>query len=191
MRIVGGELKGRFFSKKLPNGVRPTSELVRESLFNILNNLIEFDSISVLDLCAGTGALGIESLSRGANSCVFIDSNAKVCSLIKEILTNFKIDQERYKVINFEVTKVFHNLSIIPKDTQYDIIFFDPPYLAELYDKILMDIAQENKLTDDGLLVVEYGHNVKFNIPDSFNIIKEKKYGDSSIIILEKKINNG
>lgn len=188
MRIVGGNLKGRFFSKKLPNGVRPTSELVRESLFNILYNLIDFNSLSVLDLCAGTGALGIESLSRGASSCLFVDSNNKVCSLIKEILNHFKIDIQKYKVINYDSTKLFHNRTIIPDNSKFDIIFFDPPYLAELYDKILFDIADGDFLTDYGLIVIEYGHNVKFNIPNVFNLLKEKKYGDTSIIILEKKI---
>lgn len=190
MRIVGGELKGRSFSKKLPNGVRPTSELVRESLFNILQNLIDFDSIRVLDVCAGTGALGIESISRGGSHCIFVDSNHRVCSLIKEILSNFKVNSSNYKVVNFDVLKLFQNKAIIPDDTKFDLIFFDPPYLAEMYDKVLSDISHRNLLSNDGLLVVEFGHNVKFEIPPKFDIVKEKKYGDSSILILENKTDN-
>lgn len=190
MRIVGGELKGRIFSKKLPNGVRPTSELVRESLFNILQNLIDFESTKVLDICAGTGALGIESISRGATSCTFVESNPRVCSLIKDVLQNFKVETNHYQVINYDATKFFHNKSIITEETKFDLIFFDPPYLAEMYDKILGDISNINVLSEGGLLIVEFGHNVKFHIPDSFDILKEKKYGDSSILILESKREN-
>jgi len=190
MRIVGGELKGRIFSKKLPNGVRPTSELVRESLFNVLQNLIDFDSISVLDICAGTGALGIESISRGAAICTFVDSSPRVCSLIKEVLSTFKVDSNKYKVINYDALKMFHNKTILPENTKFDLIFFDPPYLEDMYDRVLSGVAESNILTDIGLFVVEYGHNVKFEIPNSLEIIKEKKYGDSSIIIFEKKQSN-
>lgn len=185
MRIVGGELKGRIFSKKLPNGVRPTSELVRESLFNILQNLIDFDSINVLDICAGTGALGIESISRGAAKCTFIDSNHKVCSLIKEILTTFKINNDSYHVINYDATKLFNNKTIFGENEKFNLIFLDPPYLAEMYDKTLSDLTKANILNNDAIVVVEYGHNVKFEIPAYFNVLKEKKYGDSSILILE------
>ena len=190
MRIVGGELKGRFFSKKLPNTVRPTSELVRESLFNILNNLIDFDSINVLDICAGTGALGIEAISRGANNCTFIESNSRVCSLIKEILISFKVEKSKFSIINYDALKFLHNTTIIPDGLTFDLIFFDPPYLKDMYDKVLSDIEERNIMSQDGLLVVEYGHNVTFTIPESFIVVKEKKYGDSSIIILEKKLIN-
>lgn len=189
MRIVGGNLKGRTFSKKLPNTIRPTSELVRESLFNILNNLIDFDSIAVLDICAGTGAFAIESISRGATNCTLIEDNPKVCSIIKDIMNTLNIDKQYYKIINYDAIKFTQNYNP-DTNTQFDLIFFDPPYFQDLYHKILDNIIHNNMLKDDGLLIVEFGYNIKINIPSKFNILKEKKYGDTSILILEYQNNN-
>ncbi|HRP01404.1 MAG TPA: 16S rRNA (guanine(966)-N(2))-methyltransferase RsmD [Candidatus Kapabacteria bacterium] len=186
MRIVGGDLKGRVFKGKLPNGVRPTSELVRESLFNILNNLIDFEGITVLDLCAGTGALGIEAISRGADISVFVDINPKVCSLIKNITTYFNIEERKCRIVNFDALKITQNNHIISNLPKFDIIFFDPPYLKGIYNTIINNIVVNSLLSDIGLLVVESGFKVEFELPVQLEIIKEKKYGDSNLLILGK-----
>lgn len=188
MRIIGGELKGRSYSKKLPNNVRPTSELVRESLFNTLNNLIDFENVEVLDLCAGTGALGIESISRGAKFCKFIELNPKVSAIIKDACNSLGINKDKYKIITQNVVKFINQIDMDTGLNQYDLIFFDPPYFEDLYDNVINGIIEKKLLYNDGLFVVEISSNLNFKISNHFEILKNKKYGDTNIYIMELKV---
>ena len=100
MRIISGIYGGRKINGKIPAGVRPTSDLARESIFNKLSHLIDIDEKMIADVCAGTGAMGIECLSRGAKHCVFVDSSRKSCDFIRQTMNELKIDKEQYSVLN-------------------------------------------------------------------------------------------
>lgn len=185
MKITGGYLKGRIYSKKLPNNIRPTSELVREALFNTLSNLIDFNDVYVLDLCAGTGALGIESISRNAKFCHFIEKDAKTCSIIKDIANSLDIDQNSFKITNIDVIK-FLRLSKLNSENKYDIIFFDPPYFFDLYNSVLSLLAEIDLLNEFGLIVVEYSKKIELPKHKLLKELKQKTYGDTIISIFEK-----
>ena len=185
MKITGGYLKGRIYSKKLPNNIRPTSELVREGLFNTLSNLIDFNDIYVLDLCAGTGALGLESISRGAKFGHFIEKNNKTCLIIKDIAYSFGLSQSSFKITNIDVIK-FLKLYKVNSENKYDIIFFDPPYFIDLYNNVLSLLVEIDLLNQFGLIVVEYSKKIELPKFDFLKELKQKTYGDTIISIFEK-----
>ncbi len=185
MKITGGYLKGRIYSKKLPNNIRPTSELVREALFNTLSNLIDFNDIYVLDLCAGTGALGLESISRGAKFCHFIEKDGKTCSIIKDIANSLGINLNCFKVTNIDVIK-FLKLYKVNSENKYDIIFFDPPYFINLYNNVLSLLAEIDLLNEFGLIVIEYSKKIEITKYKYLKELKQKTYGDTIISIFEK-----
>ena len=149
-RIVGGIFRHRYL--KMINKsfkLRPTSDKVRQALFNILNPKI-IDA-KVLDLFAGTGAVGIEALSRGAESCVFIESNPGHFQLIKDNLATFNLTAEVYmKEVSLAI-KILYT-----KQIKFDIIFLDPPYFLDYGVKTIMNISEHKILNDDGILIWEH-----------------------------------
>lgn len=183
LRIISGKYGGRRFNTKLPSGIRPTTDSVKESIFNILSNRIDFDGISVADLYAGSGALGIESLSRGASKCHFVDKSYKSLDYIREILTALKVIDEQYLLSKSDAQKF-----LFTEDNKYDLIFMDPPYANKSINTIVNIIAENNLLIDDGLIVCEHSTHEKLILPDGFTIISEKTSGETlyEIIMLEK-----
>ena len=99
MRVIGGRFGGRKIPSPKSETIRPTSDFVRESIFNILNNLIDFEDIVVCDIFAGTGALGLESLSRGASYAYFIEKNRMNANNIKTLMSDFGVEKEEYSII--------------------------------------------------------------------------------------------
>lgn len=144
MRIVGGKYKGRVLTEFKGQEVRPTSDMVRESLFNILQ--FNIYGKTFLDLCSGTGAIGIEAISRGAKSVTFNDFSKKSLALIKENLQKLKIDEE-YKLVNFDA------VTLLGAGQKYDIIFIDPPYKSDLKERCL-EVAHL-ALNPDGIIILE------------------------------------
>jgi len=132
IRIISGTYKGRYINVPASDKVRPTTDRVRETLFNILNNQIDFDGIRILDLYAGSGALGIEALSRGASEAYFIEKSHSFAGNLKENLSSLGIT-EKAKVFNMEAA------AFIRKElpVKFDLLFADPPYkYSELYTMI-------------------------------------------------------
>ena len=184
MRITGGLYKSRRINSKIPSGVRPTLDMTKESIFNTLNNLIDFESIKVLDICAGTGALGFESLSRGADYCLFIEKNRKVTDFIKEVANTLSIDKNQYKIVLADALKYIKNPGSFSDIDGFDLIFTDPPYELKILDEIINGVLEHNLLKKDGYFIVEHSEIKGLAIPESLEIVKSKKYGSTFVEIL-------
>jgi 16S rRNA (guanine966-N2)-methyltransferase len=151
MRVIAGIYKGRRLKTLEGLSVRPTSDRLRETLFNILTPRI--GEARFADICAGSGAIGIEALSRGARHVTFIESSLKVARIISENLRNCGI-REDYRVINRDALRALKNLA--SEDARFDIIYFDPPYNSEIYTPVMWLIAKRDLLADDGVVIVEH-----------------------------------
>ena len=176
MRIIGGTLKGiRLMApKNLP--VRPTTDLSKESLFNILNNRLDFEETTALDLFAGTGNISYELASRGCPKVVSIDKFYGCIEYIKKTAEQYKLEaikvfkSDVFKYLDFETEK-------------YDLIFADPPYDMANPGSIATKVFERNLLKPDGILVIEHASQVKLqNIP---NHIESRKYGQSTFSFFE------
>lgn len=184
MRIISGIYSGRVLSSKIPEGTRPTTDMAREALFNSLNNIITFENIRVLDLFAGTGAIGIEALSRGALLSVFIESGFKQIQTIKSNLEILKINSSQAKIIK---RKVLDFLTSTKDEEKYDLIFADPPYKLNEYSSILEIISDKKILNLEGLIVLEMTDAKIPAIPESMEVFKEKKYGTTKFLFIREK----
>ncbi|MGH9752908.1 MAG: 16S rRNA (guanine(966)-N(2))-methyltransferase RsmD, partial [Blastocatellia bacterium] len=152
MRVIAGIYKGRRLKTFEGLSVRPTSDRLRETLFNILTPRIE--GARFADICAGSGAIGIEALSRGALHITFIESSLKAARIISENLRNCGVSWEDYKVINRDVIRALKHLAT--EKTQFDIIYFDPPYNSDIYTPVMWLIAKHDLLAEDGVVIVEH-----------------------------------
>lgn len=171
MRIVSGRLKSRriIAPKNLP--VRPTTDLSKESLFNILNNRFDFSEIKVLDLFSGTGNISYEFGSRGTTDITAVETEFKCVKFINDTAQNLDLP---IHVIKNDVYQFLKTTS-----STYDIIFADPPYHLpqDSFEEIIKLVAERNLLNEDGLLIIEHSPNTKLNhFP---NLVFEKKYGGS------------
>lgn len=178
MRIITGEYRGRKLETPVGNEVRPTTDKVKEAIFNILMNDI-WDATCV-DLFAGTGNLGLEALSRGAKKCYFCDNSRESLSLIKTNIEKCKA-KDRSIVLAGDYAKVLNRI----KDP-VDIFFLDPPYKAGLYEKCLELIDSLDLLTEEGIIIAEHG--VRDQVPDRIGRlekVKERKYGKILVSIYQ------
>ena len=170
MRIITGLAKG--LKLKTPNGLatRPTADRVKESLFNILNGLINFSEVeTVLDIFAGTGALGLESISRGAKSATFID--AATTEILRENI-------RRTKFTDCTILRGDFEKSLRRLDGQsFDLIFSDPPYATGLAQKSLTLVAELNLLKVGGLMIVEHGAQELLDVPQNFSLVRKTTFG--------------
>jgi len=151
MRVIAGTYKGRRLKTLEGFSVRPTSDRLRETLFNILAPRIEGTRFA--DICAGSGAIGIEALSRGAGEVIFIESSLKSARIISENLRNCGI-RENYRVINRDALRTLKHFA--SEKAQFDIIYFDPPYGSDLYTPVMWSIAKNDLLAEDGVVIVEH-----------------------------------
>lgn len=181
MRIITGRAKG--LRLKTPAGLstRPTSDKVKESLFSILSGLINFSEInSVLDIFAGTGALGLESVSRGASSATFID--AATTDIIRDNVTRAKFSD--CKILRSDFDKMLRRLA--KEGATFDLIFSDPPYSKGLSQKSLELVAELNLLNAGGLIVIEHG--TEETLSSGFELVRRITYGHTTAItIFERK----
>lgn len=178
MRIITGEFKGRKLESPIGSDVRPTTDKVKESIFNLLMHDI-FDSVCV-DLFAGTGNLGLEALSRGAKRCYFCDNSRASISLIKTNIDKCKA-VERSRVIAGDFTKALSNLP-----EKADVFLLDPPYREGLYEKCLEMIDSLDLLQEEGIIVAEHG--VRDKVPQQVGRLvktKERIYGKIAVSIYE------
>lgn len=174
MRVISGKYKGKKLEGFDIEGTRPTMDRIKESLFGMIQNKVN-DSIC-LDLFAGSGSLGIESLSNGCKYCYFVDNSKEIL----QILNNNLKDIENNKILSMDYKNALNEL----KNTKFDIIFLDPPYKLNLINESLNLIYKYDLLREDGIIVCEYeNENIEF---DKYKIIKEKKYGNKNIRIYEK-----
>ncbi len=188
MRVIAGTCRG----KKLfaPTGVttRPTSDRVKESLFSVLTSRIDFADIRVLDICGGTGSLGIEAFSRGAGSCCFIEKDPSV-KLILEKNLSVTGYQSRSTVLPMDAVAALH--LVAGRGQSFDLVFFDPPYDSELlYQRVLDALDMPYLLTPDSIVVAEC--SVRNGLAESYGRLRRfdrRVYGETSLELfsLEKK----
>ena len=177
MRIISGKYKGRVLKGFDITGTRPTMDRVKESLFGTIQRYVP--GSVVLDLFAGSGNLGIEALSEGASFAYLVDSNSKAIKVVKENINNIGItDIEVIHSDYKEALKSFNN--------KFDLIFLDPPYNTDYIEKSIKLIEDNNLLNDDGIIVCESDAIDKIIYSDVFKKVKEKKYGDKYIVLLQK-----
>ena len=183
MRIIAGEFRGRILKSPPDSRTRPTSDRLRETLFNILAPRIGEDT-RLLDLCAGTGAIGIEALSRGAEFVTFVDKSRRSCALIEENLDLLGIDESKTEVVALPA----ENFVGRKHEAGWDIAFYDPPYETN-YALVLYDFGAEDAtlLREDGLLIAE--HHAKNNLPDASGQLRRwrlLKQGDTCLSFYER-----
>ena len=170
MRIIGGKHKSRriIAPKNLP--VRPTTDMAKESLFNILNNQFYFDEISVLDLFAGIGSISFEFASRGTTRITSVDQNTGCVRFLDSVIKKLDLSVDTVKS---DVYKYLKRSS----STKYDVIFADPPYdfTLERFRDIVSLVFENEWLAEDGLLIIE--HPSQIDISDLHTYQKSKKYG--------------
>ena len=181
MRIVGGRLRGRALAAPKSQGIRPTADRLRESLFNILMHAYA-DPISgarVLDLFAGTGALGLEAISRGAAFALFVDDGAEARALLRQNVEALSLAAVA-RIFRRDATKLGPAHPVEP----FSLAFLDPPYGKGLAEKALTSARDGGWLTDDALLVVEEAADAGFKAPEGFDEIERRKYDDTEFTIL-------
>jgi 16S rRNA (guanine966-N2)-methyltransferase len=183
MRVISGIYGGRVLRGPSGARTRPTSDRLRETLFNILAPQIAEDT-SFLDLCAGTGAVGIEAASRGAGFVTFVDKSRRACGLIEENLDTLKVPEEKTEIFCSEAERFL----LKNPGSSWDIAFFDPPY-AESYNEVLEIFGQQgaNPLRADGVLVVE--HHSKNFVPDEVGELRRwrlLKQGETCLSFFER-----
>ena len=179
MRVITGKARG--VTLKTPDGMqtRPTSDRVKEALFSIIN--FDIPGARVLDLFGGTGQLGIEALSRGAKSAVFVDAGEPACRLIRENLKRTKLEADG-KVIRSDYLSYLNRCR-----EQFEIIFLDPPYAEVFLENSLKRIAEIDILQSNGIIVTErpLGKELPFEM-EGFTRSKDYKYGNTLLTIYRK-----
>ncbi len=178
MRVISGSARGLKLNTPEDYDIRPTTDRVKESMFNVISPYV-YDA-EVLDLFSGSGALGIEALSRGASHVYFCDKDPKSIGVTKSNISKAKFEA-RSTVILGDYLKAISNIS--SKKEKMDIIFIDPPYYKGLFGVVLKEIVDQGILEEDGILVVEHDYQVAIEEVEGLNIIKNKKYGKTAVTI--------
>jgi 16S rRNA (guanine966-N2)-methyltransferase len=177
MRIIAGAYKGRNLKSPPSLDVRPTSDRLRETLFNVIAPRIE--DARFLDLCAGSGAVGIEALSRGASYATFVDRSRRMCILIEANVQLCRIPEEQWEIYCSEVNEFLKQTA-----SRWDIVFFDPPYKNDYVRTLGLVVPV---LNDDGLVIAEHHH--KTQLPDTVGNLQRTrvlKQGDSSLSLYRR-----
>ena len=180
MRVISGKYRGRKLKSPPSLKTRPTSDRLRETLFNILATRIE--GARFLDLCAGSGAVGIEALSRGAAHVTFVDHSRQMYALIESNLKVLSADDDEVEVVSKEASRFLRKHA--KKEAEpFDIVFFDPPYEAD-YEDVLNDLGEDaaELLATEAVVIVE--HSRKKVPKDEFGVLKRYrlvKQGDSCL----------
>ena len=182
MRVVGGELKGRNIVAPASQDIRPTADRLREFVFNILVHAYDdpFQDARVLDLFAGTGALGIEAISRGAVFTLFVDNGAEARALLRNNVEALALGG---------VTKVYRrdatDLGPAHPMEPFSLVFLDPPYGKGLAEKALASLRNGGWLKPNALLVVEEAKSAAFAAPDGYEELERRAYDDTEFVFLQ------
>lgn len=183
MRIISGLYRGRLIKSPSDNKTRPTSDRLRETLFNVISPSID-EHTRFLDLCAGTGAIGIEALSRGAGFVTFVDKSRRSCALIEENLDLLDVPEKETEIVCLSA----ENFTGREHGEPWDLVFYDPPY-ANDYAGVLFDfgVSQRKLLSENGVLIIE--HHAKNTLPDAVGELRRwrvLKQGETCLSFYEK-----
>lgn len=171
MRVIAGSAKGH--NLKTPEGLetRPTTDRIKETLFNII--AFDLPNCDFLDLFAGSGAIGIEALSRGANRAFFVDESNICADIIEQNLAHTKLEAKG-EILKKDVNTGIKDL--VNRKLKFDIIFLDPPYKKKLSESVLKMIAEGGILKKDGYVIVESATKIPLEKIEGFHVIREKVY---------------
>lgn len=176
IKIIGGLYKGKIIPLKDAEGLRPTPARVRETIFTWLSSNIE--NANVLDLFAGSGALGFESLSRGANKVTLVEMNPQTVSTLKGVADSFKTN--KVDVIKADALSYLENTS-----EKYDVIFVDPPYKLDIYESVLNLILKRNLINENSVIYVEMRNGSNQIVP-GLECIREQTAGQAKYTLMKK-----
>ena len=181
MRIVAGKFRGKTLTSPSDDSIRPTADRVRESMFNILASRLGpvFEGVRVLDLFAGTGALGLEALSRGAAHVTFVDMGAEARGLIRDHIEAFGAGGIT-KLLRRDATDLGTPGSLKP----FDLVFLDPPYGQGLGERALANLAAQGWLAPDATVVFEESADAVVEIPAAFTLDDRRIYGAAAVHFL-------
>lgn len=180
MRIIGGQFKGRNLASFAGQDIRPTGDRVKESLFNILS--LRLYGARVLDLFCGSGALGLECLSRGAKEVVFNDGAKSSLEVLKKNLKLVRAEERTYRVYNLDYMQCL-NL----QRGAFDIIFIDPPYRMEYGVSAMQKIVEKELLSEKGVIVYERDKQFPDPVPAGLEIADERRYGKTWLTFFQRK----
>jgi len=179
MRIIAGTYKGRILRAVYDKNLRPTADRVKETIFNILMNKIDFTGSTVLDMYAGSGNLGLEALSRGAERVVFVDQSYKAIQAIHRNIGMLKCES-KCKVYELDVFRFFNIVQ-----EQFNVIFADPPYNIQSLDEIVTKIFLFGLLRENGIAVIEHHADTRFNPNALFSIVTRREFGETAVTFLQ------
>ena len=186
MRIVSGLFKGKKLFEPRDKNTRPLKDLTKESIFNIIFHSNKFEinlkNSMILDLFSGVGSFGIECLSRGVKSVIFVENYNSVLKILKKNLNNLE-SINNYEIIEHNIysDELYNELKY-----KFDLIFLDPPYKDKNIKFILMKIKTQQILNKKGIIILHRHKNAADIFPEEFKVLEEKKYGISKIIFLKK-----
>lgn len=172
VRVISGSARGLKLNTPGDDRVRPTTDRVKESMFNIVQDWV-YDS-QVLDLFAGSGALGIEALSRGASQAVFCDNSLDSIKIIKSNIEKARM-ADRSQIVSGDFKRCLRDMEA--KNQSFDMIFVDPPYYKGLFEEVLDTIRSCKILKKDGIVIVEHDAKRPIGQVEGLEVYKEKKYG--------------
>jgi 16S rRNA (guanine966-N2)-methyltransferase len=182
MRVTGGKVKGTRLKTLSRRSIRPTTSVVRQAIFSLLEN-IATDWRQVLDLYAGSGALGIEALSRRAEWVDFVDYRKSCCDIIR---TNLEKIGELHRA---HIYCCSVNKALAFFNNSYDIIFIDPPYSAPSTNNLLMNLVKSKLLRENSTIVLCHANRFPLNSDyDGFHLVEQRRYGDTFIFIYQKEV---
>ncbi|MGQ9546838.1 MAG: 16S rRNA (guanine(966)-N(2))-methyltransferase RsmD [Dehalococcoidia bacterium] len=182
MRITGGKARGTHLRTLPAHSIRPTTSAVRQAIFSLLENR-PANWHNVLDLYAGSGALGIEALSRGAERADFVDHRRSCCELIRSNLEKIR-ELQRARIYCCSVNKALALLK-----TSYDIVFTDPPYADPSVNSLLANLARSNLLKEDSTVVLCHANRFPLNSHyDGLQLVEQRRYGDTFVFIYRKEV---
>ncbi|ONI42254.1 16S rRNA (guanine(966)-N(2))-methyltransferase RsmD [Candidatus Epulonipiscium fishelsonii] len=179
MRVIGGTRRGTKLQSLEGETTRPTTDRIKETLFNMIN--FDLPECTFLDLFSGSGSIGIEALSRGAKEAIFVEKDKEAFQIIRKNIEKTRL-QENSIVHNREVEKVFKMLS----KKEFDVIFMDPPYHYENIEDILYKIVENNILAKDGKIIIENSSDALPVKCNKLKIVREKVFRTTTLTFWEK-----
>jgi len=185
MRIVGGKLGGRRLGTPIGRGTRPTSERVREAIASLLDARGAIHDATVLDLYAGTGALGFEMLSRGAQRLTFVEKDGAMAGFLKQSADELGVSAQ-VSVLRVDATRPNGHKEILAR-APFSLVLADPPYKdAEAAAVALASLTEHGLLADDALLLLETSAKSVPALSDSFVVLSEYRYGDTAVALFKR-----
>lgn len=177
MRLTGGTLGGRRIAGPKSRGVRPTPGRVKEALFSMLGSRTV--GARVLDLYAGTGAIGFEALSRGAQEVIFVEGRPRVAERIVEAAHELGVERSRMRVLGLRVERAVERL-----DGHFDTVFADPPYAHGLPQSVLLRLHERGLVDERSLVVYEHSSRAELNAPAGYAVERRARYGEVALTFL-------